>query len=256
MNTSALRPVAAGLLFFLAASLAFSQDHGLYLSAAATVTIPGLYNFAIGAKPTKPEQDAEFTATRKGTASFDIGILSFRVAGGYRISAFRPEIELSYRQVALDDFEYSSFSRDGVELPDADLQALNDQIKVKDGHLVLLGAMGNFWIDIDTGSPVTPFLGAGAGFGQVSLDNRALAQLSGDSAIRESPESRASAFAFQVGAGLGFELGAGVSLSLGYRLVGTTEASLSWNVEDSDTDDILKTDILLHSIGLAVTAQF
>ena len=255
MKTTALRLVAAGSLF-LAAALAFSQDdNGFYLSAATMVTLPGPYDFVIGAKPAKPEQDAEFTATRKGTASFDIGILGFRVAGGYRILAFRPEAELSYRQVALADFEYSSFSRDGVELSDTALQTLNDNIKVKDGHLVLLSAMGNFWIDIDTGSPVTPFLGGGAGLGQVSLDNRALAQLSGDSAVRE-PETSASAFAFQVGAGLGFDLGAGVSLSLGYRLVGTTEASLAWNVKDSDTEDILKTDILLHSIEFAVTAQF
>lgn len=252
MNTSALRSVASGFLF-LAASLAVSQDHGLYLSAATMVTFPGPYNFAIGAMP---EQDAEFTATRKGTTSFDIGIFGFRVAGGYRIFAFRPEVELSFRQIALADFEYSSFSRDGVELPDAALQALNDNIDVKAGHLVLLGAMGNFWGDIDTGTPFVPFLGVGAGLGQVSLDNPARAELSGDRAVQESAESSASAFAFQVGAGLGFDLGVGVSLSLGYRLVGTTEASLAWNVKDSNTDDILKTDVLLHSFEFGVTAQF
>ena len=188
MNTSAFRSVAAGFLF-LAASLAFSQDHGLYLSAATMVTFPGPYDFAIGAMPA---QDAEFTATGKGTASFDIGILGFRVAGGYRIFAFRPEVELSFRQIALADFEYSSFSRDGVELSDAALQALNDNIEVKTGHLVLLGAMGNFWADIDTGTPFTPFLGVGAGLGQISLDNPARAELSGDrprSLFRLAPAS-------------------------------------------------------------------
>ena len=252
MKTSALRSVVAGSLF-LAAALAFSQDGGLYLSAATMVTLPGPYDFALGAMLA---EDAEFTATKKGVASFDIGVFGFRVAGGYRIFAFRPEVELSYRQIALADFEYSSFSRDGVDLPDAALQTLNDNIEVKAGHLVLLGAMANFWVDIDTGSPFTPFLGLGAGLGQVSLDNRARAALSGDSAVQGSPESSASAFAFQVGGGLGFDLGAGVSLSLGYRLVGTTEASLAWNIKDSNTDDILKADVLLHSIELAITAQF
>ena len=112
------------------------------------------------------------------------------------------------------------------------------------------------WGDINTGTPVTPFLGVGAGLGQITLDDPARRELSGDSADRESPESSASTFAFQVGAGLGFDLGAGVSLSLGYRLIGTTEASLAWNVENSNTDDILKADILLHSIEPAITAQF
>ena len=253
MKTSAaLRSAVAGSLF-LAASLAFSQDGGFYLSAATMVTIPGPYDFAIGAMT---DQDDDFTATSKGTASFDIGVFGVRIAGGYRIFAFRPEVELSYRQISLDDIEYSSFSRDGVELPDADLQTLNDRIKVRAGHLVLLGAMANFWGDINTGTPVTPFLGVGAGLGQVVLDDPARRELSDDSADRESPESSASTFAFQVGAGLGFDLGAGVSLSLGYRLLGTTEASLAWNVEDSNTDDILKADILLHSIELAITAQF
>ena len=249
MKTSAaLRSVVAGSLF-LAASLAFSQDGGFYLSAATMVTLPGSYHFAIGAMT---DQDDEFTATRKGTASFDIGILGFRIAGGYRIFAFRPEVEISYRQLALADFEYSSFSRDGIELPDAALQNLNGG---RAGHLVLFGAMANVWGDINTGTPFTPFLGVGAGLGQIALDNQARGQLSGDSADRDSPESSASTFAFQVGAGLGFDLGA-VSLSLGYRLVGTTEASLAWNVKDSNTDDILKSDILLHSIELAITAQF
>ena len=252
MKTSAFRSMVAGALF-LAASLAFSQDGGFYLSAATMVTFPGPYDFAIGAMPA---QDDEFTATRKGVASFDLGILGFRVAGGYRILAFRPEIEISYRQIALADFEYSSFSRDGVELPDAALQTLNDSIGGRAGHLVLFGAMANFWGDIETGTPFTPFLGVGAGLGQVALDNQARGELSGDSAVQESPESSASTFAFQVGAGLGFDLDASVSLSLGYRLIGTTEASLAWNVKDSNTDDILKADILLHSIELAITAQF
>ena len=253
MKTSAaLRSVVAGSLL-LAASLAFSQDGGFYLSAATVVTIPGPYDFAIGAMTA---QDDEFTADSRGTASFDVGVLGFRIAGGYRIFVFRPEVELSYRQIALNDFEYSSFSRDGVELPDAALQTLNDSIEVKAGHLLLLGAMANLWGDINTGTSFTPFLGAGAGLGQVVLDNPARGELSGDSADRESPESSASTFAFQVGAGLGFDLGAGVSLSLGYRLVGTTEASFAWNVKDSNADDVLKADILLHSIELAITAQF
>ena len=253
MKTSAaLRSVVAGSLL-LAASLAFSQDGGFYLSAATMVTLLGPYDFAIGAMT---DQDDDFTATRKGTASFDVGVLGVRIAGGYRIFAFRPEVELSYRQIALDDIEYSSFSRDGVELPDAALQTLNDSIRSRPATSYCSAPWPTSGATSAPAPRSPPSLGVGAGLGQITLDDPARRELSDDSADRESPESSASTFAFQVGAGLGFDLGAGVSLSLGYRLIGTTEASLAWNVEDSNTDDILKADILLHSIELAITAQF
>ena len=72
----------------------------------ATFTAP--HHFEIGAKP---EDNADFSANKKGSGTFDVGHLGFRAAFGYAIIGFRPEAELSYRQVGLADFEYSSFSQ-------------------------------------------------------------------------------------------------------------------------------------------------
>ena len=171
-------------------------------------------------------------------------------------SGFRPEAELSYQQVGLSTYRYTSFSRDGVELSATDLAALNDSIFVKSGHLILLGAMANLWFDIPTGTPISPYLGGGVGLGRVTLASHSRAKFAGATLVREFPESSAAAFAFQAGAGVGFEVGAGLSLSLGYRLAGTSEAQLAWNAMGSSTDELLKVSVLFHSIELGVAYRF
>ena len=245
MDASIRRSALAGALF-LAATLAFPQDGGFYLAAGTMATFAGPHDFKIGPKPA---EDADFTVKNKSTGTFDVGILGFRATVGFRFFGFRPEAEASYRQLGLSDFEYSSFSANGVDLPEAALDALNDNIEVKDGSLVLLTAMANLWFDIDTGgSPLMPFLGGGVGIGRITLD--------GISGEQEFPESSAEAFAFQAGAGIGFDLGAGFALRLGYRLFGTTETPLTWNAIDSATDDVLQAQILLHNIDLGISYLF
>ena len=253
MNTAAFRSAVAAALF-LAATHAFSQD-GFYLSAAAMATFAGPHDFAIGSKPA---EGADFAANRKGSGSFEVGILGFRAAFGYGIFGFRPEAELSYQQVGLSGYHYSSFSLDGAEISDSARNAVNDSVVVKSGNLVLLGAMANLWFDIPTGSPISLYLGGGAGLGRVTLSSRARARLPGAGGVQdyEHPESSASAFAFQTGAGMGFELGGGLSLSLGYRLSGTSEAELAWNAKNSQADELLKVSVLLHSIDLGVAFRF
>lgn len=87
----------------------------------ATFSAP--HDFEIGPKPA---DNADFTANRRGAGTFDVGILGFRAAVGYSFFGFRPEAELSYRQVGLSGFQYSSFSQDGTALSAAALDALND----------------------------------------------------------------------------------------------------------------------------------
>ena len=180
---------------------------GFYLSAATMATIAGPHDFAIGSRPA---QDAEFTANRTGAGSFGVGILGFRAAFGYDIVGLRPEAELSYRQVDLTGFKYKYFSQDGSDLPDAALEALNDSISVQSGTLMLLAAMANLWIDLPTGTPISPYFGGGAGIGRVTLDSRTSAIFPDGSDFREFPESTDSTFAFQGGAGLRLTLGGGV----------------------------------------------
>ena len=247
MKAAAFR-LALAVALFSVATHAVSQD-GFYLAASTMMSFAGPQVFTIG---DKPAQNADFTANRKGTGSFDVGLLGFRMAAGYRIFGFRPEAEVSYRQLRLSDFEYTSFSG----LQGVALDALNESIVVESGTLKMLGVMANVWYDIDTGSEFMPYLGVGVGVGQVTLDSRSHAKLGGVSIRQVFPESSASAFAFQAGAGVGYDVGAGVNVSLGYRLYGTTEAVLPWNAQDTGTDEVLKASILLHNIDLGVSYRF
>ena len=238
---------AAAAALFLAASHAFPQaDDGFYLSAATLATF--LRSTRLRDRPQTRRQRPLHRPQEGGRHFRDVDILGFRAAFGYSFFGFRPEAELSYRQVGLSGFQYSSFSQDGAELSPAALDALNDSIVVKSGSLGVLGAMANLWFDIPTGTPLSPFLGGGVGFGRVTLDSRSSARLSGVSVLREFPESSASAFAFQAGAGL--------SVSLGYRLYGTSEATLAWNAKGSSADEILRISVLLHSIDIGVSYRF
>ena len=244
MKTSVLR-LALAVALFSVATHAFSQDGGLYLSAGMMATFAGPQDFEVGAKPA---ENADFTAIRKGTGTFDVGILGFRAAVGYRIFGFRPEAEVSYRQLKLSGFEYTSLPG----LAGTALDALNESIKVEAGDLKLLGVMANIWFDIDTGSAVLPYLGGGVGLGHITLDNRSRL----GSLLQEFPESSASAFAFQAGAGVGFDIGAGVTISLGYRLYGTTAAELPWNAVDTGKDEVLKASVLHHNVDLGIGFRF
>ena len=124
---------------------------------------------------------------------------------------------------------------------------------VESGSLKVLSAMANAWYDIDTGSGFIPYLGVGVGVGQVTLDSRSHAKRDGVSRRQVFPESSASAFAFQVGAGVGYDVGGRGDRQPRLSSVRGTEANLPWNAKDSGTDEVLKASILLHDIALGVS---
>ena len=82
--------------------------------------------------------------------------------------------------------------------------------------------MINGYYDIDTGSKLTPYVGAGIGYAKIK------GKLS---ALGESYSADDNNFAWQVGAGVGYALNDKVSLDAGYRYVDYgdfTEEGLKW----------------------------
>jgi len=93
----------------------------------------------------------------------------------------------------------------GYDFGDARLEAAvgyqKHDFKYFDDDLSLLTVMANAYYDIDTGSDITPYLMAGAGWAHIGMP---------------SDESD-DVFAWQVGAGLGFKIADCTTLDLGYR---------------------------------------
>ena len=238
------------------AAPAFTQvEDGLYVSGAYLLSFAAPQEFSVGAKP---DQDADFEATRTGHGSFDVGLVGLRLAGGYRIFGFRPEVEFSYRELPLTSLEYESLSLpNGVKVTGAALEALNDTVSVQPpSDIRLLGLMANVWYDLDTGSPVVPFIGFGIGASQVTIRTKIKIELPPLSTERVFPPSSGWAFAYQAGGGVGFDLGFGLTARIGYRVYGTTDAEMEWNAEASATEDVLRAGSLHHNIGLGLQFRF
>lgn len=241
--------VVVGLL--LEAGPAFAQ---VYVTAGYLPTFAADTAFEVGAQPA---QDGDFEANREGSGTFDFGLFGLRAAAGVRMVAVRFEGEVSYRQLTLSDYDYSSYREYG----DATLESLNENIAVESGDLRILNLMANVWLDLDIAHGFGPYLGGGIGGGQVTLNTTAktgeftLGTIRVPATTQEFPDASAWAFAYQVGAGLGYELVVGLTISLGYRLSGTTTADLAWNAVDSGTDEILRLGTLHHSIDLGLRLE-
>ena len=183
---------------------------GMYVAASYGLALPGTTTFHV---PTAGDTQTDADA---GT---DWGLLGGRLAAGYSISGFRPELAFGYRTAAINSVTLTKLA-DATSGPR--LEATNKSLEDfdwKDSSISSLDVVASVYYDIDTGTLVIPYIGAGAGASQISvkLEKNALG-------LFEESES-VWALAFQGAAGVGFYVFDGLTTSIGYRLTGTTEAT-------------------------------
>jgi OmpA-OmpF porin, OOP family len=94
------------------------------------------------------------------------------------------------------------------------------------GALANYGVMANVLYDIQTGTPFTPYVGVGAGYGWLET-NKYRATAAGLSA---TSDETAGAFAYQAIAGIGYNLGAGLTLTTEYRFYGTVDPKIDGEI--------------------------
>lgn len=111
----------------------------------------------------------------------------------------RSEVNLSFRQVEID-----SISGFGVTLPGAG-----------DVSVSALTFMVNAYYDIDLGSSITPYLGAGIGFAYLDVDSDSSAVL----IVHDS----STEFGWNIMAGASYAISETIDLSLSYRYLGTLD---------------------------------
>lgn len=120
----------------------------------------------------------------------ELGFLGGRLSVGYAIFGFRPEISGGYRLA---------------------------NIKGATGHSVTsIDVIAGVYYDVDTGTPLTPYVGAGGGMSMITIRR-------GEKAPTQPPS--AWAIAFQGAAGVGYDLTDSLTATLGYRLTGTLETT-------------------------------
>jgi opacity protein-like surface antigen len=111
------------------------------------------------------------------------------------------------------------------------------------GRGAIFSAMMNAWIDIPTGGPITPYIGAGVGAANVSMNFTN----SDDNGGPENGDVNANqlAFAYQLGAGAAIAMTQNVALTLDYRFLGTSGVWLptgqgdDWGVKSVSNQSVM-----------------
>lgn len=160
----------------------------------------------------------------KSDGGFSVGLF-----GGYKMEAFRFEGEFSYR------------ANDANEVDPA---TPAPQFKL-DGDTTVLALMVNAYYDIKTGSAFTPFLGAGVGCNQMTLD------VSPAGLPTEGVDDDDMVFAYQFIAGVGYAINPKMTLDLAYRYSATADPSFT-----SKTGDPVDIEVLGHGIGIGLRYAF
>jgi opacity protein-like surface antigen len=140
---------------------------------------------------------------------FDNG---YNVGGafGYDYGLARLEVELAHRQNDVDKITINFDDGTEVFQGDGDFSATN---------LMLNG----YW-DLETGSPVVPYLGGGIGIANVSANNVKFFDPTFGSVRFVDDDD--TVFAYQLAAGIAFALAPPLTLDLGYRFFGTSNPDL------------------------------
>jgi opacity protein-like surface antigen len=162
----------------------------------------------------------------RSEVEFDTGI---RLGGalGYDFGEFRVEGQFGYHSHELE--EVTDIQVNGV--PQGDLDA--------DGDLDAFILLANGLYDIDTGTQLTPYLGAGIGFAFLEVDDLSI------SGILVGDEDD-TVFAYQLSGGVAYEITEQIDADLSYRFTATSEPDF----------DGVESDYLSHNLVAAIRLSF
>ncbi|MBD5389441.1 porin family protein [bacterium] len=154
----------------------------------------------------------------------------------------RGELEYSYANRSLEQ-KYTEI--DGYYDEDAD-EFVEEEYSGKDkydqdAHTLMLNA----YVDFKTGTPFTPYVGAGLGY---SWNNLTAKDEDGDLKFDDG------AFAWQVGAGVSYAATSALSIDLGYRFTDAMGLKYSKTVEDGKIE--VENDTYAHQVYLGARYAF
>ena len=222
---------AAACLAFGGASVAQAQEGDWYIG----LTMPLMFiddseTISTGTSTlTQPPTMHSATAVSEHDTGFKFGaMLGYRLESGLRL-----EGEVFMARADVTKITNRNIIVGGQQLP------IQVPLEVS-GAAEQLGVMANLWYDLETIDDAwTPYIGVGLGLvridqGDLNYDTDGLAQgiadyqaqvLSGNPQARApqlppvaTPADTDTAFAFQIGAGVGYALSETATLQLGYRL--------------------------------------
>jgi opacity protein-like surface antigen len=159
------------------------------------------------------DADIDNMPENAGTAkmTFDSGFLGTAALGYDFAGPFRTEVEYGWQKNDIDTLSYSN--RIG---------------NINQGDLKTQSIMLNGYYDVDTGSPWSPFVGAGIGWAKVDLNTPALPFGDND-----------DVFAYQLMAGVSYNFSDQLALDAQYRFFDTQDATIQGADFSTTSNDLM-----------------
>jgi opacity protein-like surface antigen len=203
------------------------------LSASVSLAAAGPYLTIQGGATWLEDADLDYdflpSSALSVEAEFDTGF-NAGVAAGYDFGAARLEAEFAYRQNDFDKFTGQFLGESFEDSADGDVSAAS----------LLFNA---YW-DLPTGGPVTPYIGGGVGFANVSFNEVE------DLGV-EIIDDDDNVLAYQAAAGIAFDINPDLALDLGYRYFATEDPEL-----EDDFGDEFETEYSSHNVSLGLRFMF
>jgi opacity protein-like surface antigen len=261
--------VAAACL--LLGGAAAAQEAGTDWYVGANVPLMFIDDTDTGQATTFGEGQQAVTLDSTVKTEHDTGFKIGGVFGRHFDSGLRIEGELFFARAKVSKLTHTGISLSVLSQP------LDLEVPVPvSGSVDQLGAMANVWYDIDIGDAWTPYVGGGLGFIRVdqsdlSFDTDALKD-GLRSLAQEDPQGLGAAlqrlqgvdvptasatdtaFAWQLGAGVGYALSDSATLQLGYRLQAVD--GLEFSGRNAMVSTMAETDLRVHFIEIGIRHRF
>ena len=260
--------VAAACL--LLGGAAAAQEAGTDWYVGANVPLMFIDDTDTGQATTFGEGQQAVTLDSTVKTEHDTGFKIGGVFGRHFDSGLRIEGELFFARARVSKLTHTGISLSVLPQP------LELEVPVPvSGSVDQLGAMANVWYDIDIGDAWTPYVGGGLGFirvdqsdlsfdtdalkdglGRQAQANQALGAALQELEDVEVPTASATdtAFAWQLGAGVGYALSDTATLQLGYRLQAVD--GLEFSGRNAMVSTMAETDLRVHFIEIGIRHRF
>ena len=234
MTHRRLRFALCALLVSAPLATLAADNHGMFSAGSFYASLNWDVAFSAQRELAGPTPEDSETEAFIADVETGFGFLGAQIGVGYAISGFRPEVYGAYRRTPITGVTITKIGKNDEKADSAINKGL-DELDWAGSAVSSLDLGLGIHYDIDTGTPLLPYLGIAGGASNitVTLADKAETHLN---SLLKSPavaletslqkSESAWAFGFQGDAGIGYAVTDDLVVTLGYRLTGTTETEL------------------------------
>ena len=226
MTHRRLRFALCALLVSAPLATLAADNHGMFSAGSFYASLNWDVAFSAQRELAGPTPEGSETENFIADIETGFGFLGAQIGVGYAISGFRPEVYGAYRRTPITGVTITKIGKNDEKADSAINKGL-DELDWAGSAVSSLDLGLGIHYDIDTGTPLLPYLGIAGGASNITLTlaDAAVTRLTPLEPKVTKSES-AWAFGFQGDAGIGYAVTDDLVVTLGYRLTGTTETEL------------------------------